>query len=63
MLPPAAAADLIEWSPDETPEEVFADIVGGETSVDEFIAQDPRAPAMQDDHPVNEYYLLRRQLP
>jgi spermidine synthase len=62
-LPPKAAKDLVEWTPDETPEEVFAEIIGGETSVDQFIAQDPQAPAMQDNRPVNEYYVLRRQLP
>ena len=62
-LPPKAAKDLVEWTPDETPEEVFAEIISGETSVDQFIAQDPRAPAMQDNRPVNEYYVLRRQLP
>jgi hypothetical protein len=62
-LPPKAAKDLVEWTPDETPEEVFAEIISGETSVDQFIAQDPRAPSMQDNRPVNEYYLLRRQLP
>jgi spermidine synthase len=62
-LPPGALKDLVEWTPDETPEEVFAEITSGETSIDQFIAQDPRAPAMQDDRPVNEYYVLRRALP
>ena len=62
-LPSNAAKDLVEWTPDETPEEIFAEIIGGETSVDQFIAQDPQAPAMQDNRPVNEYYVLRRQLP
>jgi spermidine synthase len=62
-LPSKAAIDMVEWSPGKTPAQVFAEIIGQETSIDQFIAQDPRAPAMQDNRPVNEYYVLRRALP
>jgi hypothetical protein len=55
--------DLVEWSAGKTPAQVFAEIIGHEASIDQFIAQDPRAPAMQDNRPVNEYYVLRRALP
>jgi hypothetical protein len=27
----------------------------------EFIAGEPRVPALQDDRPINEYFLLRQQ--
>jgi spermidine synthase len=61
-LPAKAAIDLVEWSGNATPEQVFAAIISRETSIDRLIAQDPGAPAMQDDRPVNEYYVLRRAL-
>ena len=59
-LPPAAAADLVEWGPFATPEQQFAAVVEREMPIDAVIAMDSHVPAMQDDRPINEYYLLRR---
>ena len=56
-LPPRAAADLTEWAPLATPAEQFAVLVP--TDLDALIARSPDTPALQDDRPVNEYYLLR----
>jgi spermidine synthase len=61
-LPAAAAADLIEWGPAPTAEQQFAGVLSQETTLDALIAQDPAVPALQDDRPVNEYFLLRRAL-
>ncbi len=61
-LPPAAAADLVEWGPQATPEEQFAFILEREIPLEQLIAPAPRTPALQDDRPINEYYLLRRKL-
>jgi spermidine synthase len=61
-LPPAAAADLIEWGPAATVEQQFAGVLSQETSLDALIAQDPGVPVLQDDRPVNEYFILRRSL-
>ncbi|HXE74911.1 MAG TPA: fused MFS/spermidine synthase [Candidatus Xenobia bacterium] len=61
-LPPAAAADLVEWGPQPTPEEQFAFILSREIPLEQLLLLAPRAPALQDDRPINEYYLLRRQL-
>ncbi len=58
-LPAKAASDLLEWGPETTPEHQFADVLKNEISLDELIARAPRAPALQDDHPVNEYYVMR----
>ncbi|MGH9502473.1 MAG: hypothetical protein ACRD20_06450 [Terriglobales bacterium] len=58
-LPPRAAADLVEWGPETTPERQFADVLNRETSLDAMIAEAPHAPALRDDRPINEYYLLR----
>jgi spermidine synthase len=60
-LPPRAAADLIEWGPQPTPEGQFAQILKNEISLDQMIAEAPDTPALRDDHPENEYYAIRRQ--
>jgi spermidine synthase len=57
--PPGAASDLVEWGPFPTAEQQFAVMLKREVSVDWLISADVNAPAMQDDRPVNEYYLLR----
>jgi spermidine synthase len=59
-LGPQAAADLIEWGPESTPELQFASVLRKEISLAQMIAQAPQAPALQDDRPENEYYMLRR---
>jgi spermidine synthase len=59
-MPASAAADLVEWGPFSTAEQQFATVLKREVPIDRLIAMDRNAPAMQDDRPVNEYYLLRR---
>ena len=58
-LPPRAAADLVEWDRSVTPADQFAVLVPGPVDLDTIIANSPNTPALQDDRPVNEYYLLR----
>jgi spermidine synthase len=59
-LPAAAAADLVEWGPYSTPEQQFTEVLKQEVALDEMIAKAPSVPALRDDQPVNEYYLLRQ---
>jgi spermidine synthase len=59
-MPPAAAADLIEWGQAPDAEQMFARVLNQELSLDSLIEQAPGVPALQDDRPVNEYFLLRR---
>ncbi|MBI5511370.1 MAG: fused MFS/spermidine synthase [Deltaproteobacteria bacterium] len=59
-LPPAAAADLVEWGPHTTPAEQLDEVVGREVPLAAVLAAAPDAPALSDDRPVNEYYMLRR---
>ena len=59
-LPAAAAADLLEWGPAKTAEEQFAMVINHEIPVASLMEQAPDAPALQDDHPLNEYFILRR---
>jgi spermidine synthase len=63
QLPPRAAADLVEWGPAATPREQFALVLAQERTIDTLTGLDPAAPALSDDRPVNEYFLLRRFFP
>ncbi len=58
-LPVRAAKDLVEWNADSTPASMLNDTLSGEKSLDGLIAPDRDIPAMSDDRPVNEYFLLR----
>jgi hypothetical protein len=58
-MPASAAADLVEWGPFPTAGQQFAAVLKKEIPIDRLLAVDSNAPAMQDDRPVNEYYLLR----
>ena len=58
-LPARARADLLEWGPFATAEEQFGTVLKTEFSLDDWIRKTPRAPALTDDRPVNEYYALR----
>ena len=59
-LPPDAAHDLMEWGPASSPQEQFGIVLSHELSPSALIQEDPNVPALQDDHPVNEYFILRR---
>ncbi|HEY6302636.1 MAG TPA: fused MFS/spermidine synthase [Terriglobales bacterium] len=58
-MPASAAADLVEWGPAPTAELQFAEILKREIPIDRLISLDADIPAMRDDRPLNEYYLLR----
>jgi len=59
-MPSAAAADFVEWGPYATPQQQFESVLSHELTLAQLVAQDPRVPAMRDDQPINEYFLLRR---
>jgi spermidine synthase len=61
-LPSRAVSDFVEWGPRANPQQQFELVLLQELSLEKLLAEDPRAPAMQDDQPINEYYLLRRLL-
>ena len=54
-----AAQDLIEWGPESSAEQQFSIVLSRELPLDQLIARAPGVPALQDDRPENEYYLLR----
>ncbi len=61
-LPAAAAADLVEWDPQPDAEARFAHLLNLELPIDQLISPSPATPALSDDRPINEYYLLRKEL-
>jgi spermidine synthase len=61
-LPAAAATDLVEWAPQWTPEYPFKRVMSNEVPIDAVVAVAPSAPVLEDDRPVNEYFLVRRWL-
>jgi spermidine synthase len=58
-MPGAAVADMMEWGPAKTPAAQFALVLAQPVSLDDLIALSPSTPALQDDRPINEYFLLR----
>jgi spermidine synthase len=58
-MPPAAANDFVEWGPEKTPEREFDRLLSREMNVEQILAGHEPTPAIRDDEPVNEYYLLR----
>lgn len=59
-LPAAAAADLVEWGPQRTAEAQLEAVLRGELDPNAIVAVAPDAPTLTDDHPLNEYFFLRR---
>ncbi len=62
-MPAKAAQDLVEWGPEPTAERQFGIILSRELSLNQLTSGAPDAPALQDDRPENEYYVLRQYLP
>ena len=59
-LPSAAVSDFVEWGPQANPQQQFELVLSHELALGNIIAVAPRTPAIRDDQPINEYYLLRR---
>ena len=59
QLPEAAARDLVEWAPNVTPYQLLQTVFSREERLSDFLKVAPQLPAIQDDRPVNEYFLLR----
>jgi len=63
-MPPAAVADMLEWGPGHTAEQQFALMLKDEVPLDQILEfKDINVQPLDDDRPVNEYYLLRTMLP
>lgn len=59
-LPANATRDLLEWGPKATAEEQFGAVLHNEFPIEKLGSKSPSTPAIRDDLPINEYYLLRQ---
>ncbi|HYM78085.1 MAG TPA: hypothetical protein VE377_19070 [Candidatus Dormibacteraeota bacterium] len=59
QMPPSAVEDMLEWGPYTTADRQFKVMLDREFPLDTFLNASTETPAMQDDRPVNEYFLLR----
>jgi predicted methyltransferase len=62
-MPATAVADMMEWGPARTPADQFRLMLSRPVSLSQTIALAPDTPVLQDDRPVNEYFLVRSVLP
>jgi spermidine synthase len=58
-MPASAIADMMEWGPAKTPAGQFDLMLAQPVALDQLIALSPATPALQDDRPINEFFLLR----
>jgi spermidine synthase len=58
-MPDRAKADLVEWGPESTPVKQVQHVLSQQLQPGQMIALSPDTPALTDDRPVNEYFLLR----
>jgi spermidine synthase len=58
-MPPNAVSDMMEWGPASSPVEQVNLLVSHESSTDAVIALSPATAALDDDRPINEFFLLR----
>jgi hypothetical protein len=61
-MPQSAARDLIEWGPEGNATSQFGALLKNEASIDQMVAESSATPALQDDRPMNEYYLIRQRI-
>lgn len=58
-FPRSAEVDLLEWTPKASVASLFGRAFSRELSLEGLLASAPTAPALEDDRPYNEYFLLR----
>jgi len=58
-MPSGAVRDMMEWGPAATPVDQVGLLLAHELPLQPMIALSPATPALQDDRPINEYFLLR----
>jgi spermidine synthase len=58
-MPQAAVTDMMEWGPESTPHDQLQWMLSHSYTPEQLIARDPQIPALRDDRPVNEYFVVR----
>ncbi len=58
-MPLGAVRDMMEWGPEQTPVKQVELLLSHEVQLEPMIALSPTTPALEDERPINEYFLLR----
>lgn len=58
-MPASAIADMMEWGPGRTPRDQLRMMLSNEMPPAQMIQLAPNEPALRDDRPINEYFLMR----
>jgi spermidine synthase len=58
-MPLSASSDFVEWGPQANADMQFDMVLSQEIPLQELLEGNPQVPALTDDHPINEYFLLR----
>lgn len=58
-MPISASSDFVEWGPQASADKQFDVVLSQEIPLHELLQGDPQVPALTDDQPINEYFLLR----
>jgi len=61
-MPDPAIKDMMEWGPETIPEKQIDRMLSQEVDTGQLIVLSPGTPALSDDRPINEYFLLRELL-
>jgi spermidine synthase len=61
-MPARAAGDFVEWGPSRDATNEFDLVLKNEIRPQDLIGQSPHTPALSDNWPINEYFLLRRSI-
>ena len=59
-MPPAAVRDMLEWGPAATAAAQIDLVLAQEIPLADLVRRAPTTAALDDDRPINEYFLLRR---
>lgn len=59
-MPPAAVRDMLEWGPAATAAAQIDLVLAQEFPLADLISRAPTTAALDDDRPINEYFLMRR---
>jgi spermidine synthase len=62
-MPARAVTDMMEWGPGKTPREQLGLMLSTRVTPAQMIQLAPDVPALRDDRPVNEYFLVRGASP
>ena len=61
-MPADAVRDMMEWGPAANAQDQLNFMLSSEMAPSKLVSQSPDTPALQDDRPINEYFLLRTRL-